>query len=122
VVAIALIVTGDMEKHGLARSLQKAFPEANFSVQKVDGFTSTKVSWPPPTARGVQSAIEKYVKAFLAALVPGRRDRISPTRSAWRCRGLPETPTLSRRTTATRIAFSAISDAPHPGKPGPAEM
>lgn len=74
-VAVALIVTGDMEQYGLARSLKKVFPQVDFSVQKVDGFTSTKVLWPPPKAprSGVRSAIEKYVTAFLAALDPGRR-------------------------------------------------
>jgi hypothetical protein len=74
VVAVALIVTGDMEQYGLAPSLTRIFPQVDFSVQRVDGFTSTKVLWPPPTARGVRSAIEKYATAFLAALVPGRRE------------------------------------------------
>src|SRR4051812_37462552 len=62
-----------MEQYGLDRSLKRIFPEADFTVQRVDGFTSTKVLWPPASARGVQSAIEKYVTAFLAALIPGRR-------------------------------------------------
>jgi hypothetical protein len=73
VLAVALIVTRDMEQHGLAASLKKVFPEVEFSVQKVDSFTSAKVTWPPPTARGVRSALEKYVTALLAALDPGRR-------------------------------------------------
>ena len=43
-------------------------------VQKVDSFTSAKVTWPPPTTpRGVKSAIEKYSTALVAALDPGRR-------------------------------------------------
>jgi hypothetical protein len=74
VALITMIVTGDMERRGLASSLKKVFHQADFSIQKVDSFTSTKVLWPPPKARGVQSAIEKYATAFLAALDPGRRE------------------------------------------------
>ena len=47
--AVALIVTRDMEQHGLAASLKKVFPEVEFSVQKVDSFTSAKVTWPELT-------------------------------------------------------------------------
>jgi hypothetical protein len=72
--AVALIVTGDMEQYGLARSLLSAFPETDFSVQRVDGFTSAKVMWPPPIIAGMQSSIEKYAAAFLAALNPARRE------------------------------------------------
>ena len=43
-------------------------------MQKVDAFTSTKVLWPPPAPRKLQSAIEKYATALVAALDPGRRD------------------------------------------------
>ncbi len=71
---VALIVTGKMEHYGLADSLGRVFPKVEFSAQMVDGFTTTKVIWPPPSgARGVPSAIEKYARAFLAALDPGRR-------------------------------------------------
>ncbi len=73
-VAVALIVTGDMEQYGLPQSLGRVFPDTEFTVQRVDGFTSTKVMWPPPTVAGVQSSIEKFATAFLAALIPGRRD------------------------------------------------
>lgn len=73
-VAVALIVTGEMEKRGLAPALQRAFPEAEFlEPQKVDCFTSAKVLWPPPSARGVKSNVEKYAAALVAALDPGRR-------------------------------------------------
>src|SRR5260370_2353615 len=62
-----------MEHHGLAASLKRVFPLADFFVQRVDGFTSGKVFWPPPRVHGIKSAIEKYATAFLAALDPGRR-------------------------------------------------
>jgi hypothetical protein len=73
VVAVALIVTGEMERVALDGSLKKAFPQVDFSVQMVGGFTSAKVTWPPPKAKGVQSAIEKYATALVAALDPGRK-------------------------------------------------
>ena len=73
--AVDLIVTGDMEHQGLAAALAPVFPGAEFSAQKVDCFTSNKVSWPPPKAAGVKSAIEKYAAALVNAVDPGRKKR-----------------------------------------------
>src|SRR5258708_1678500 len=74
VVTVALIVTGDMEFRGLVQSLKSVFPQVRFlDPQKVDGFTSTKVMWQPPKARGVRSNIEKFAAALIAALIPARR-------------------------------------------------
>lgn len=70
---IALIVTGDMEQRVLGASLQRVFPTAEFSTQKVDSFTSARVAWPPPRRAGMQANIEKFATALIAALDPGRR-------------------------------------------------
>jgi hypothetical protein len=77
VATVALIVTGDMERIGLADALHRAFPNHTFlRPQKVDGFTSAPVQAGPvqrPRIAAVRTNVQKFATALVAAIEPGRR-------------------------------------------------
>jgi hypothetical protein len=76
---IALIVTGELERLGLAQSLERAFPEAEFMVDsKRDSFTSGRVSIlaNPP----IPALVDKLAAALVAAVDPGRNGARRPDR------------------------------------------
>ncbi len=69
---VALIVTGELEKKSLHLSLARFFPEADFEILKLDGFTSRELPDTPTFEEGRPSLVEKLVRALMAAVDPGR--------------------------------------------------
>lgn len=68
---VALIVTGDLERLGLATSLGRLFPNAEFHFEmKVDGFTSRRVR--NMGATKIRGLVDKMAEALVAAVDPGR--------------------------------------------------
>jgi hypothetical protein len=68
---VALVVTGELERRGLAASLARIFPEASFHVElKVDGFTTARVRNLGATT--VPTLVDKMARALVAAVDPGR--------------------------------------------------
>ncbi|HEY4188553.1 MAG TPA: hypothetical protein VGP07_26015 [Polyangia bacterium] len=68
---VALIVTGSVEKAGLAASLQRAFPGTEFETQQVDSFTSSRVG-SRPSGTSLPGVVDKLARALVAAVEPGR--------------------------------------------------
>ncbi len=68
---VALVVTGDLERLGLAESLQRVFPSDEFHVEaKLDGFTSGLL--PHRGSTPVRGLVDKLAAALVAAVDPGR--------------------------------------------------
>lgn len=69
---IVLVVTGDLERIGLADSLQRVFPQADFAVDalKRDSFTSSRVRVIGDTE--TPKLVDKLAAALVAAVDPGR--------------------------------------------------
>jgi hypothetical protein len=68
---VALIVTGELERRGLATSLSRLFPNSEFHIEmKVDGFTSPRVRNMGATA--IPGLVDKMAAALVAAVDPGR--------------------------------------------------
>jgi hypothetical protein len=68
---VALLVTGEMERRGLAASLQRVFPEVDFHVEmKLDGFTTGRVRNLGATT--TLQVVDKLAGALVAAVDPGR--------------------------------------------------
>jgi hypothetical protein len=61
---IHLVTTGDAELEALGPALMRVFPNVEFSVQKVDGFTSARLSAPSENASRAQDIVD----AMLAAI------------------------------------------------------
>lgn len=65
---IHLVVTGDAEELALAPALEQVFPEVEFTVEKVNGFTSSSRDAPTrPSTKAVD-----LVSSMLAAIDTGR--------------------------------------------------
>jgi hypothetical protein len=69
---VALIVTGELEKKSLHLSLGRLFPEAEFEVLHLDGFTSCELPEEPEFEEGRPSLVEKLADALISAVDPGR--------------------------------------------------
>jgi hypothetical protein len=72
---VALIVTGELERLGLAEALTRVFPDARFRVEmRLDSFTSARVrsDLRAPTG-GTPRLVDKLAAALAATVDPGRR-------------------------------------------------
>jgi hypothetical protein len=68
---VALVVTGDLEQRGLAASLARVFPEADFHIEaKLNGFTTGTL--PNVGAAPIPTLVDKLAAALVAAVDPGR--------------------------------------------------
>lgn len=66
------IVTGELEKAAIERTLTRVFPALEFvSVQRVDGITSSDLSR-TSLPSGAQTLLDKFAAALVAAADPGR--------------------------------------------------
>lgn len=69
---VALIVTGELEKKSLHLSLARFFPDVEFEVLHLDGFTSAELPAEPTFDAARPNLVEKLVDALIAAVDPGR--------------------------------------------------
>lgn len=67
---VSLIVTGTLEEAGLASSLGRVFPEATFTVKKLDSFTSVRARKLGATRTPL--VVDKIAAELAAAVDPGR--------------------------------------------------
>jgi hypothetical protein len=73
---IDLIVSGEMERVGLGRSLNQVFPDVEFNTQRTDGFTSCKVEDAPTEDGAGPTNAEVMARLLISAVDPGRGVRL----------------------------------------------
>jgi hypothetical protein len=68
---VLLIVTGDMERLALCKSLARYFAEVRFERLKVNGTTTNRLH-PPDAALDIPGPMQKLAAAMFAAVTHGR--------------------------------------------------